>query len=53
MAGGECDHGVEIEFRDLGKFLREERKAEEQIDERRLVGRRGAAEAGDELSCLP
>src|SRR6188768_460653 len=51
-AVGEREHGVQIELGDCGQILTEPREAQDEVDERGAIGRRGAAEAGDEAARL-
>ena len=51
-AVGKRQHRIEVELGDLGQVLGEEREAKEEVDERGLVGRRRASEAGDEPAGL-
>src|SRR6478672_9737777 len=47
-AGGERNHRIKVELGHLGQLLGEQRKPVQQVDQRRRIGCRCPAEAGDE-----
>src|SRR5262249_36745192 len=45
---GQRQHRVQVQLRDLGKVVHQQRETQEEVDERRLVRRRSSSEPGHE-----